>query len=163
MKHRFLTLLFALAVSIGAGFAGSFYGFEVNNGNLGTQIKENGLIYDTINTTLVESSSDGPKYNINLVAAGEGTFKMGGITFYYTNSNAGATAFKTQKTYIQPNGKDREIRIPTVDGEIVTVRLTEACAGVLVNGVSTPWKCARRIYMKPLSPLPPWGGGPQSL
>ena len=134
MKHRFLTLLFALAVSIGAGFAGSFYGFEVNNGNLGTQIKENGLIYDTINTTLVES--DGPKYSINLVAAGEGTFKMGGITFYY-NGKAGNTAFKTYGTYIQPNGKDREIRIPTVDGEIVIVRLTEACAGVLVNGVST--------------------------
>lgn len=137
MKHRFLTLLFALTVSICAGFAQSFTGFEVYEGDLGTQIKEQGLIYDTINTTLVQSSSDGPKYNINLVAAGEGTFKIGGITFYHKNSSAGNTAFKTQKTYIQPNGKDREIRIPTVDGEIVNVRLTEACAGVLVNGVLT--------------------------
>ena len=43
---------------------------------------------------------------------------------------------KTYTTYIQPNGADREIRIPTVSGEKVKVTLTEDCAGILVNGVS---------------------------
>ena len=114
----------------------SFVGFSADN-RLGEQIYAEDLIQDKVNVTLEETDTQNHKYNINLVTGGTGSFTMGGIKFLYSNSEAGKTAYKTYVTYIQPNGADREIHIPTVAGEIVTIDLTEACAGILVDGVAT--------------------------
>ena len=112
-----------------------FVGFDARTVNLGEQIAA-GLAKNLVNVTFVETSEG--KYSVNLVEGGvEGSFSFGGVIFAYTNSNAGSTAYKTYGTYIQPNGKDREIRIPLNAGEKANVILTEACEGVLVNGVST--------------------------
>ncbi len=112
-----------------------FVGFDARTVNLGEQIAA-GLAKNLVNVTFEETSAG--KYSVNLVEGGtEGSFSFGGVIFAYTNSNAGSTAYKTYGTYIQPNGKDREIRIPLNAGEKANVILTEACAGVLVNGVST--------------------------
>ena len=123
--------------------AGSFDGFLAVEGNLGAQIAA-GLATDQVNVTFVETSEG--KYSVNLVAGGsEGSFKFGGVQFAYTNSADGATAYKTYGTYIQPNGKDREIRIPAKAGEQVKIILVEACAGVLVDEVSTDFAAGETI------------------
>ena len=136
MKKIF-TLFFALVASVGTMFAGSFEGFEADNSNkLSEQIYSGGLIQNQVNVTLVETDASVHKYNINLVNAGEGTFTMGGITFAFSSTEAGKTAYKTYNVYIQPNGVDRIITIPTTNGEQVKVTLVEDCAGILVNGES---------------------------
>ena len=119
--------------------AGSFDGFSAETEHLGKQI-ENGLIQNQVNIEVAQQSSfdpENPKFEIKCVTGGvEGTFTMGGVVFAYKNSNDGAIAFKTYGTYIQPNGKDREIRIPAKAGEKVRIVLTAACEGVLVDGES---------------------------
>jgi hypothetical protein len=132
MKKFFLFA--AAAVAALSMNAASFTGFDARTTALGEQIAA-GLATDLVNIEFVETSEG--KYSANLVTGGqEGSFKFGGVQFAYTNSNAGQTAYKTYGTYIQPNGKDREIRIPVKNGESVNIVLTEACAGVLVNGAS---------------------------
>ncbi len=115
----------------------TFVGFDAGN-TLGAQLAA-GLAKNRVNVTFVEGEGDNQnKYSVNLVQGGvEGSFSLGGVVFAYTNSNAGATAWKTYGTYIQPNGKDREVRIPLEAGKQAKVVLSEACAGVLVNGEST--------------------------
>ena len=123
--------------------AGSFDGFLAVDGNLGAQIAA-GLATDLVNVESVETSEG--KYSFNLVAGGtEGSFKFGGVQFAYTNSTDGTTAYKTYGTYIQPNGKDREIRIPAKAGEQVKIVLVEACAGVLVDDASTDFAAGETI------------------
>ena len=135
-KHLFLLLLALVGSSISL-LAGSFVGFESTSTNkLSTQIHSGGLVQNMNNISLIETSTAPYKYNINLINGGTGTFTMGGITFSYTNSEAGKTAYKTYDNYIQPNGVDREITIPTVNGEQVKIVLIESCAGILINGVS---------------------------
>lgn len=129
--------------------SGSFDGFSAENENhLGKQI-QNGLIQNQVNIEVAEASSfdpENPKFVINCITGGEeGSFTMGGVKFVYKNSNDGATAFKTYGTYIQPNGKDREIRIPAKAGEKVRIVLTEACAGVLVDGASQDFAAGENI------------------
>ena len=137
MKKLF-TLFFALVASAGIMIARSFVGFEASTSNrLGDQIYNDNLIQNKVNVTIVEVDADKHKYNINLINSGEGTFTMGCVTFSFTHEEAGKTAYKTYDTYIQPNGINREITIPTMNGEKVKVVLVEDCAGILVNGVST--------------------------
>ena len=122
---------------------GSFDGFSAETQALGEQIAA-GLAQNLVNITFVETSEG--KYSANLVAGGqEGSFTFGGVQFAYTNSADGATAYKTYGTYIQPNGKDREIRIPAKAGEKVRIVLTEACAGVLVDGASQDFAAGENI------------------
>ena len=122
---------------------GSFDGFSAETQALGEQIAA-GLAQNLVNITFVETSEG--KYSANLVAGGqEGSFTFGGVQFAYTNSADGATAYKTYGTYIQPNGKDREIRIPAKAGEKVRILLTEACAGVLVDGASQDFVAGENI------------------
>ena len=133
---KIITFFLALVASVGT-FANSFTGFAAGmNNKMGNQIYTQGLIQNTYNITLIETDATKHQYNINLTNGGTGTFQMGGVTFSYTNSEAGKTAYKTYDYYIQPNGVDREITIPTVNGEQVKIVLMEACAGILVNGVS---------------------------
>ena len=111
-----------------------FVGFDAREKALGDQIAA-GLAKNLVNVTFVETSEG--KYSVNLVEGGvEGSFSFGGVVFAYKNSNAGSTAWKTYGTYIQANGKDREVRIPLKAGEKANVVLSEACDGVLVNGES---------------------------
>lgn len=127
---------------------GSFDGFSAETEHLGKQI-ENGLIQNQVNIEVAQQSSfdpENPKFEIKCVTGGEeGSFTMGGVKFVYKNSNDGAVAFKTYGTYIQPNGKDREIRIPAKAGEKVRIVLTEACAGVLVDGASQDFAAGENI------------------
>ena len=127
---------------------GSFDGFSAETEHLGKQI-QNGLIQNLVNIEVAEASGfdpENPKFVINCITGGEeGSFTMGGVKFVYKNSNDGATAFKTYGTYIQPNGKDREIRIPAKAGEKVRIVLIEACAGVLVDGESQDFVAGENI------------------
>ena len=121
----------------------TFVGFDVQDGTLGTQLAA-GLAKNRVNVTFDETSED--KYSVNLVEGGvEGSFTLGGVVFAYKNSAAGATAWKTYLTYIQPNGKDREVRIPLEAGKQAKVVLYEACEGVLVNGESTNLEAGENI------------------
>ena len=61
---------------------------------------------------------------------------MGGIVWSYTNSNDGTTIAKQYGNYVQPNGKDRYLTIPTTAGDVVTVTVVEAASGVEVTGAS---------------------------
>lgn len=121
--------------------AASFVGFSAIDNHLGLQIMNNNLIQNQVNVSVDQAASfdaTNPKYEIKCVAGGtEGSFTMGGVSFAYTNSNDNTIAYKTYGTYIQPNGKDRIITIPAAQGEKVIVNLIDACAGVLVDGVST--------------------------
>ena len=112
--------------------AQSFAGFSANN-TLGSQIAD-GLIQNMVNVTLEETSAG--KYSINIVNVAECSFTMGGVTFWFTPTQAGQTAYKTYNNYIQPNGNNREIRIPSMAGGAVKIVLIEACDDVLVDGVS---------------------------
>ena len=126
--------------------ASSFVGFEsTNSHSLATQIYSEGLVQNISNVALVETDAASHKYSINLVNGGEGTFSMGGVVFSYTNAEAGKTAYKTYVQYIQPNGSDREIRIPTEKGQQVKVVLVEACAGILVDGVSKDFVAGENV------------------
>ena len=142
MKRFTYILIALLFVTLASPVWGakSFVGFSINN-NLDVQI-ENGLIQNMFNVNKVET--DG-RYDINLNLAGAGFFTMGGVTFYYKNSAAGTTTFKTYIGYIQPNGYNREIWIPTVPGEQVNVALKEACAEILVNGTSRAFTAGDNI------------------
>jgi len=130
MKTKIFTLLLAIVASIGTMLAASFAGFDANSTSL------SGLIQNTVNVTVVETPAENYNHTVNLINGGEGTFTMGGITFSFTNEEAGKIAYKIYNSYIQPNGLDREIRIPTIEGEQVNVILTESCSGMLVNGES---------------------------
>ena len=111
----------------------SFVGFTANN-ELGNQIA-NGLIQDLNNITLSETSTG--KYSLVIINVGEeSSFSMGGVTFAFSPIETGQTAYKTYNNYIQPNGNDREIRIPTFAGENVKIVLEDFCDDILVDGVS---------------------------
>lgn len=129
MKHRILTILLA-TVAITAAYAKSFVGFEAN-GNLQSQV-DNGLIQNQVNMTLVDNNDP---YQIKLTTGGTAcTFTMGGVTFYYKNSQSGKLVCNVYNDRIVPDGKDREIRIPTQIGDQVKVVLTQACTSILING-----------------------------
>ncbi|MBO7202189.1 MAG: hypothetical protein J6V30_01450 [Paludibacteraceae bacterium] len=81
---------------------------------------------DIVETTAPAEGKLAGKYSINVTTASvEGSCYIGGIKFSYTNSAAGTTAFKTYGRYIQPNGKERIITIPTTAGDVVTITLSE--------------------------------------
>ena len=121
----------------------AFVGFDASTKALGEQIAA-GLAKNLVNVEFKETSTG--KYSINLVEGGvEGSFSFGGVVFAYKNSNVGTTAWKTYGTYIQPNGKDREVRIPLKAGEKANVILVEACTGVLVNGESVDFEAGDNI------------------
>ena len=135
MKFKFFTLIAAyLTLSLGV-FANSFTGFMVTSDHkLGEQILNENLIQNMVNMTLVETNTTKHQFSINLIEAGTGSFTMGEVQFLYTFEEAGKTGYKTYDNYIQPNGVDREIRIPAVRGEKVNVMLMEACDSILVDG-----------------------------
>lgn len=129
--HIFALLIVTLSTPVFC--AKSFVGFTGND-DLGSQIA-NGLIQDLNNVTLTETSTG--KYSLVIINVGEeSTFTMGGVTFAYTPIQDGQTTYKTYNNYIQPNGNDREIRIPTVAGEQVKVVLMEDCSDILIDGNS---------------------------
>ena len=132
----FITVLLSVLISVPAVGNKSFRGFEAN-GNLGEQIEIQGLIQNVVNLnrTLTNPDQD-QKYSLNTIIASNCMFTMGGVTFYYAATQQGQTIYKTYSGYIQPNGANREIYIPTFPGEQVRVSLTAACSGILVNGVS---------------------------
>lgn len=126
-------MLFAAAAMIAAMTANAV-GFDYTTTSIYT-LPISSVITDLTNATIAETSAatDGNvtgKNNINLVEGGtEASFSMGGVVWSYTNSTAGTTIAKQYGNYVQPNGKDRKITIPTTAGDVVTITLAEA--GVL--------------------------------
>lgn len=127
--------IFSLAVALVAALAANaqFTGFDGTDGKLGQQIYE-GLITDKTNITMDETDASAHKYNINITTGGECSFKLGGVSFWYSNSNDGTTAYKSYGTYIQPNGNKRKVTIPTTPGMKVIIGVQDEIK-IAVEGV----------------------------
>src|SRR5574344_1210149 len=69
------------------------------------------------------------KNNIVLVEEGEASVEVGGITFSW-KSKAEDVMLKQYGNYIQPNGTNRVVTIPTKSGDKITINVKEAAAGV---------------------------------
>lgn len=124
----------AAAVAAMTVNAASFVGFDGRKGDLGVQIHDGNLLQNKVNVTLNETDATDHKYEIKNTEAGEMSFTMGGIQFSFSDQGAGKVAFKTSKTYIQPNGVRRFITIPTVVGEKVRIFAQDAISGLAVSG-----------------------------
>lgn len=142
MKKFFLFAAVFAAMTVNAA---SFTGFDARGKDLGDQIHDQNLIQNQNNIVLNETDATAHKYEIKLDKADivdgsavstECSFTMGGITFWYSNSNDGTVAYKTYLQYIQPNGNKRKVIIPTTVGEKVRIYAIEACNGVAVEGVT---------------------------
>lgn len=87
------------------------------------------------------------KNSLTLTAGGsEASFSMGGVVWSYTNSAAGAVIAKQYGNYVQPNGKDRKITIPTTAGDVVTITLSEAAALDVIEGADVTTSAAAATH-----------------
>lgn len=129
------------AAALVAGLAANAVGFDYTT----TSIYETPItsVFTNLNNvTIVQTTAPGEgqvtgKNNLNVTTGGtESTFEMGGIVWSYTNSNDGSTIAKQYGNYVQPNGKDRYLTIPTTAGDVVTVTVVEAATGVSVTGAA---------------------------
>ena len=138
MKKIFTLLVVALtSVMVSSVNAATFTGFEVTSSNkLSNQIHNEHLVQNLQNMALVETDTVKHHYSINLINPGNGSFSMGDVVFLFSSEESGKTAYKTYDGYIQPNGMNREIRIPTVKGEHVIIALVEDCPGMMIDGES---------------------------
>lgn len=117
---------FAAALVAAATINAQTYGFDGRDGSLGTQIyaegvEANSLIQNRDNITLNETDATAHKYEVKITTGGECSFTMGGVSFWYKNSNDGTTAYKTYGTYIQPNGNKRKVTIPVIAGATIKI------------------------------------------
>lgn len=131
---------FAAALVAAATINAQTYGFDGRDGSLGTRIyaegvEANSLIQNRQNITLAEFDAAAHKYNVNITVGGECSFTMGGVSFWYKNSNDGTTAYKTYGTYIQPNGNKRKVTIPVIAGATIKIGVQDAVT-VAAEGVS---------------------------
>lgn len=136
-KIFFLVATFCVAVNMSA----QDLGFDGRDGTLGAQIyadgnEANSLIQDLDNITLVETDATAHKYEIKITKGGECSFTMGGVSFWYSNSNDLTVAYKSYGTYIQPNGNKRKITIPVVANHAIKIGVPDAIE-VAAEGAST--------------------------
>lgn len=129
------------AAALVAGLAANAVGFDYTTTSIyDTPISS--VFTNLNNVTIQQTSAPGEgqvtgKNNINVTTGGiESTFEMGGIVWSYLNSNDGNTIAKQYGNYVQPNGKDRYLTIPTTAGDVVTVTVVEAATGVSVTGAA---------------------------
>ncbi|MGM9836871.1 MAG: hypothetical protein ACI30A_00085 [Paludibacteraceae bacterium] len=139
MKKLFF---FAAALVAAIAVNAQAQGFDGRDGTLGTQIyaegvEANSLVQNRINVTLSETDITAHKYEIKVTVGGECSFTMGGVEFWYQNSNDGNVAYKTYNTYIQPNGNKRKVTIPVVAGKTIKIGVQDAIT-VAAEGASTP-------------------------
>lgn len=132
---------FAAALVAAATINAQTYGFDGRDGSLGTQIyaegvEANSLIQNRGNITLYETDATAHKYEVKITTGGECSFTMGGVSFWYKNSNNGTIAYKTYGTYIQPNGNKRKVTIPVVEGATIKIGVQDAIT-VAAEGAST--------------------------
>lgn len=116
-----------------------FAGFDARGSRLGDWIYNNNGFQDLVNATIEETDTVLHKYSISLTQGGqECSFTMGGIRFAYTNSAAAKVSFKTATAYVQPNGKDRKIIIPTNPGDEILISIADSADynGMVVEGLS---------------------------
>ena len=133
-KNYFLLAALLAALTINAQV-----GFDYRNGGLGDAIKGGELVENEMNITITEASTG--KYEFKVTSGsynetGESSFEIGGITFWYKNSNDGTVAWKTYNTYIQPNGNKRKIVIPVTGGQEVHIYVQDSLKGVAVEGAT---------------------------
>ena len=94
------------------------------------------LVNCKIEQTAVPATDKGEitgKNSIVLVSDGDASVEVGGITFSWNNKENG-TMLKQYGNYIQPNGSNRVVTIPTKSGDKITINVKEAAAGVTVTG-----------------------------
>ena len=136
-KLFFLAVAMCAAVSMNA----QNQGFDGRNGTLGAQIyaegvEANSLVQNRNNITLKETDTSAHKYEIQITTGGECSFTMGGVMFWYSNSNSNTVAYKTYNTYIQPNGNKRKVTIPVVAGKTIKIGVQDAVT-VAAEGATT--------------------------
>ncbi|MCQ2335412.1 MAG: hypothetical protein MJZ89_06205 [Paludibacteraceae bacterium] len=96
---------------------------------------------DLNNITIVQTEAPASgkvtgKNSLNLTAAGDASFTMpGGIVWSWHNSSAGATMAKQYGNYVQPNGGNRVITIPSEEGDVITIKLVSAVSDFTITGV----------------------------
>src|SRR5574344_1738301 len=73
------------------------------------------------------------KNSIVLVSDGDASVEVGGITFSWNNKE-NCTMLKQYGNYIQPNGSNRVVTIPTKSGDKITINVVENADGVAVTG-----------------------------
>lgn len=135
MKKLFLGVV-ALAATLSAN---AIVGFNYSTTSMYT-IPATTIFTDLNNCSLLETTAPTSpnvtgKNSINATAAGAASFSMGGVVWSYTAIAAGNTIAKQYQNYVQPNGDGRTLTIPTVAGNVVTIMVPEAAAGVTVGGV----------------------------
>ena len=116
-------------------------GFDGRDGTLGAQIyaegvEVNSLVQNRDNITLNETDAKAHKYEIQITIGGECSFTMGGVMFWYSNSNNNTVAYKTYNTYIQPNGNKRKVTIPVITGKTIKIGVQDAIT-VAAEGATT--------------------------
>lgn len=135
MKKLFVfaaTMMAALAVN-----AADYTGFDGRDGSLGQQIYDGVMVTDVDNILLSETDPTAHKYEIKIENAGECSFYMGDIAFWYSNTNAGTVAYKSYGTYIQPNGNKRKVTIPVSNpGDKVYVFVQDGLSNVALEGAT---------------------------
>lgn len=136
-KLFFLAVAMCAAVSMNA----QNQGFDGRDGTLGAQIyaegvEVNSLVQNRDNITLNETDAKAHKYEIQITIGGECSFTMGGVMFWYSNSNNNTVAYKTYNTYIQPNGNKRKVTIPVITGKTIKIGVQDAIT-VAAEGATT--------------------------
>ena len=136
-KLFFLAVAMCAAVSMNA----QNQGFDGRDGTLGAQIyaegvEANSLVQNRDNITLKETDANEHKYEIQITIGGECSFTMGGVMFWYSNSNNNTVAYKTYNTYIQPNGNKRKVTIPVITGKTIKIGVQDAIT-VAAEGATT--------------------------
>lgn len=137
-------LFFLAATMIAAISANAWNGFDYTSTKMYTvpidQIFTNMVNCSAVQTAAPAEGDVTGKNSINLTTGGtEASFTMGDVKWTYTNSADGTTIAKQYANYVQPNGKDRVITIPTAAGDQVLINVVEAigATGVSVTGIAT--------------------------
>ena len=138
MKKLFF---FAAAMCAAVSMNAQNQGFDGRDGTLGAQIyaegvEANSLVQNRDNITLKETDANAHKYEIQITIGGECSFTMGGVMFWYSNSNNNTVAYKTYNTYIQPNGNKRKVTIPVITGKTIKIGVQDAIT-VATEGATT--------------------------
>lgn len=132
---KFLLSAAVLCAAISANAIGFDYtSTSIYNLNI-TDVFTN-LVNCKIEQTAVPATEKGEitgKNSIVLVSDGEASVEVGGITFSW-KSKAEDVMLKQYGNYIQPNGTNRVVTIPTKSGDKITINVKEAAAGVTVTG-----------------------------
>ncbi len=127
------------AAALVAGLAANAVGFDYSTTSL--YDVDPATVYTNLSNLEISlgSAQTGHTYgknSLNVLASGSASFQVGGILFEWDGGTSGSTMAKTYANYIQMNGSNRVVTIPTTAGDVVTVTVVDATAGVTVSGAA---------------------------